>query len=771
MGFSLFSLDSFGEAVNKNRINSLEEKISAIDEQIVELLKQKEHLLNLAKGIEERQTDVRHPLPAETEKKIALVLSGGGSRGMAHIGVLKVLDRYKVPLDYIIGTSAGSVVGALYSIGYSADEIEEIILNMNFDQLILNSHRTLVENVVEKGVVENYPLSIKITKNYSLTLPQALSNGEFMYLDLKRYMGRADKIKDYDEFPIAFRAMTTNLNTGTSVALNSGDLALTTLKSMAYPTFLAPVAADGKVYIDGGVADNFPVQQAVLEKADIIIAVDISEDAIKITDNSSVVDIIDKIASYQGDKSTEFNKKLSDILIVPDVENYAAIQSSNLRAITDKGEEAAEKMVDILKNLANEDKFARIKEAGEQLKAKPVDIKNIEIVGNHQLKEDVVKILKPSSGKDGKYNQEELNKWAEQIYSLNYIKRVFYEVDSETIVFTVEEDPDARLDGAIYYASDYGGGLKLSLFVPSPKDNLWIGSYRVSADVSEYPSIDARTVRFHAFQGINFALIGDMAFRDNPYFIYKNHSNVTTYHSTTGEASLTLALTLGENSMLANRLSYSLGDFAYDKGNRYHNDFHGKEEYLKDGIMYYYENKKKSGYFNTNEKLYLDFFYGRDLRGADHYKGYKYAISAGTSLGKKVDFTIGSKGGKIWPANDAPAQGLFRLGGLQDDFLNPIYSVYGMPPMYRYADEVYIGEIGLQYRIGGSLYLVAKYNVLTYGSNEYTFQGSHRAWRDNYHGYGVGIGWDTYLGPINAVVSNLIGGKSPLFQFSLGYIF
>lgn len=767
--FGTLSLNIMGMEINKSKVNSLEEKISAIDMQIEKLLREKEHLIKLSQEVKERETDVLKPI--EKDKKIALVLSGGGSRGMAHIGVLKVLEKYKIPIDYIVGTSAGSVIGAFYAIGYSPEEMENIILGMDFSQLISNSHRTTVENILEKGVLETYPFSIKISKDYSLTLPQALSNGEFMYLDLKKYMGRADGIKDYDEFPIPFRAMTTNLNTGESVALNSGDLALTALKSMAYPTFLAPVADNGEIYIDGGVADNFPVQQAILEKADVIIGVNISKDSIKITDNSSVVDIIDKIASYEGDESTDFNKKLSDILIVPDVEEYAAIQDSNLKEIVKKGEEAAEKMGDILKNLTNEKKFEEIKKKGEKLVSKPKEIKEIELNGNHQLKMDVVKIMEPAPNKNGKYTQEELNDWAKKLYTLNYIKRVFYEVEGEKITFTVEEDDDAKLDGALYYASDYGGGLKLSLFVPSTKKNLWFGSYRMTANISEYPSIETNFVRYHAFKGINFALMGTMGFKDTPYFIYKNKSQVTTDHSTAGNVSLVLALTGDEHYLLADKLEYTFADFSYKKGDKDYRDFEGKEEYLKNEIAYYYENKKGPGYFSTDRKVYFDMIYAWDLKRDNSYYGYRYAFSVGTNLEKDFVLKFGSKGGSVWSTNKVPALGTFKLGGIMDNPTQPVYAVVGMPPMYRYADQFYLVEVGAQYNLKGSVYLLAKYNYITLTSQRYSFQKKYRLGKNNLNGYGAGIGWDTYLGPINLMLSNTVEGKSPLFQVSVGYFF
>ncbi len=148
-----------------------------------------------------------------TSPKIALVLSGGGAKGAGHIGVLKILEKYNVPVDIIVGTSAGSIVGALYSIGYSPDEIEEFMMTQEFDKLFSNSSDRPLKNISQKLLEKDGTLGISIDENNNIYFPLGIVNGEHIYLTFKKAFEKAERIKSFDDFPIKFRAIYTNINT------------------------------------------------------------------------------------------------------------------------------------------------------------------------------------------------------------------------------------------------------------------------------------------------------------------------------------------------------------------------------------------------------------------------------------------------------------------------------------------------------------------------------------------------------------------------------
>ncbi|MGL5903202.1 MAG: patatin-like phospholipase family protein, partial [Cetobacterium sp.] len=321
--FLILSLTIFANHnPSPTRVNSKEDKIKEIEKQLEELDLKRKNLENLK--------TVFLKSPKNERPKVGLVLSGGGAKGAAHIGVLKTLEKYNIPIDYVVGTSAGSIIAAMYSVGYTPEEIEKTVTELQFFELFRNASNRDLEGIVQKTQSNKYPLTISLDKDFNLSLPMGVLNGEYIYLELKKIFSRAEGVKDFKDFPIPFRAMTTNLQNGESVAIDSGDLALATLKSMAIPTFLDPIRDGDNYYVYGGVADNFPILQAMNMGADIVIGVDIAANPIVISDNSNIVQILDKLAAYNGDKNTEVQSHYPDILITPDVKNHSTLNFDNL---------------------------------------------------------------------------------------------------------------------------------------------------------------------------------------------------------------------------------------------------------------------------------------------------------------------------------------------------------------------------------------------------------------------------------------------------------
>ena len=164
---------------------SKEQRIDAINQEINMLMEKKERLENLKEKISKSSSDKILDGEFNSRPKIALVLSGGGAKGAAHIGVLKILEEYKIPVDFIVGTSAGSIIGAMYSVGYSPDEIEKTILEMNFFALMNNNKDRTLRTIEDKFASEKYPFKVNIDKNMNLSLPMGFLNGEYIYLQLK----------------------------------------------------------------------------------------------------------------------------------------------------------------------------------------------------------------------------------------------------------------------------------------------------------------------------------------------------------------------------------------------------------------------------------------------------------------------------------------------------------------------------------------------------------------------------------------------------------
>ena len=213
----------------------------------------------------------------ENRPKVGLVLSGGGAKGFAHIGVLKVLEEAGLKIDYIGGTSMGSVVGGLYASGYTASQIDSIFQATNFDELINDFIPRSSKNFYEKKNDELYALVLPFN-NFKIGIPEALSKGMYNFNLLSRITRHVRHVRDFNKLPIPFLCIATDIETGKEVLLNKGSLAQAMIASSAFPSLFSPVEIDGKLLVDGGVTNNYPVDEVRKLGADIIIGVDVQDD-------------------------------------------------------------------------------------------------------------------------------------------------------------------------------------------------------------------------------------------------------------------------------------------------------------------------------------------------------------------------------------------------------------------------------------------------------------------------------------------------------------
>lgn len=760
--FLIFCLSIFAVEDSDNRVNTAAEKIKEIDKQIQELELKRKNLEML------KQTFIKNqnvPRP-----KIGLVLSGGGAKGAAHIGVLKTLEKYQIPIDYIVGTSAGSIIAAMYSVGYTPDEIEKTVIDLQFYSLFRNSSNRDLEGIVQKTQSNKYPLTISLTKDFDLSLPMGVLNGEYIYLELKKIFARAENINDFKDFPIPFRAMTTNLQTGDSVELDSGDLALATLKSMAIPTFLDPIRKGDNYYVDGGVADNFPILQAVNMGADIVIGVDIAADPIVITDNSNIIQILDKLSTYNGDKNTEIQTHYPDILITPDVKKHSTLNFDNLSKLVEEGEIASEKLNYALIKLSDKERYGEINLKKEQMKARRFNIKNINISGNELLTLKEVEKLRPEKGE---LTVNDLNLWTEKIFAKNFVDRVFYTVDGDTVNFTIREKMDIKLKAGLSYLSNYGAGLEAVAEIPVfNKFNLSQKNYILKAEFSKYSKISLTDMTQYNVWDHKLLVSAEVNYGLNPIFLYKGGDNVSTYENGTFETNLSIGTTILNDIIAGYTLSYKKMETDYSSGEKINNFSYFKKDgsYFINTFSFYYDTMNRAEYATKGGQGLFQVFSETNSKKGNSFEGYSAMGMKYFQLSNKWSLNTGLSGGQMYNGGNTPLSELFSLGGLRSNPMRRSYSFVGLPMSSVYTDNFFIGSLGLQYTIASSLYLNFNYNVGTY--NYYSgFENEKEIWDMEKHGYGVGIGWDTFLGPMDFSVSNNVLNDKLLFQVHIGYIF
>ncbi|MGF1903314.1 patatin-like phospholipase family protein [Aliivibrio sifiae] len=259
----------------------------------------------------------------QARPKIGLVLAGGGAKGAAHIGVLKALEEMHIPIDYITGTSMGAYVGGLYASGMSADEIAEFIGTVNWNSGFVDKVERSEREIRDKEYEDRYQIGTDIGFSFTeLKAPKGFVQGQNMAKILRTTSGNVSYLQSFDDLPIPFRAVATDIEKLEPVILDKGNLAEAMMASMSVPGALPPVEYEGRLLVDGGSVNNMPVDVARDMGADIIIAVDIGSDYLEAEDISSYLSVMGQLTNYIVKNSTKQQEALlnnNDIFLAPNV--------------------------------------------------------------------------------------------------------------------------------------------------------------------------------------------------------------------------------------------------------------------------------------------------------------------------------------------------------------------------------------------------------------------------------------------------------------------
>ena len=296
----------------------------------------------------------------EARKKIGLALSGGGARGAAHIGVLRVLEELRVPVDYIAGTSMGSIVGGLYAAGYTPDQIEMILeqtdWNKTFTDQSSRPDKPFRRKLDDRGFLVKSRLGYN---NGSVQFPLGVLQGQHLEQTFATTLFPVRHIQYFDDLTIPFRAVAADLETGEAVVIGEGNLATATRASMSIPGLLAPVEWQGKFLVDGGIANNLPINVVREMGADIVIAVDIGSPLRTKEKLNSVLDVSQQLIgllTIDNILEQKASLKPTDILIVPELGDFSSADFANATSVIEAGSEATRSIQASLASLSVSEK-------------------------------------------------------------------------------------------------------------------------------------------------------------------------------------------------------------------------------------------------------------------------------------------------------------------------------------------------------------------------------------------------------------------------------
>ncbi len=285
---------------------------------------------------------------AQDRPKVGIVLSGGGAKGFAHIGFLQIVDSLGIPVDMIGGTSMGSIVGGLYTIGHSPDSLESLVSNMDWSFLTDPSPQRRYISTYEKNNDERYVLTLNLTRD-GLQIPSGLNPGERIINILSYNTAGYHEQLDYTtDLPIPFVCISTELNTGEEHVMRRGILPLSMRSSMGIPSLFNPYYYENQLMIDGGSVNNFPADHVKDLGADILIGVDVQTAFKDSLSDPSFLKILEKTSMYVNAATTRERENLCDLIINPDMSTFSSSSFGDAAAIVEEGRRAARRHMDEL---------------------------------------------------------------------------------------------------------------------------------------------------------------------------------------------------------------------------------------------------------------------------------------------------------------------------------------------------------------------------------------------------------------------------------------
>ncbi len=734
------------------KIKELEEEIDNIQSKINRLKRSKE--LRIAKDSE------------DTGPKIGLVLSGGGAKGFAHIGVLKVLEENNIKVDYITGTSMGAVIGALYSVGYSPEEIEDVMIKINWSEILKDAPDRSDVPLEDKIGKKKYPASIAFDKELNIYFPRGLKQGQKIYLKLKELLWDVGNIEDFDDLPIPMRIIATDLDSGKVKSFSSGELSKVISASIAIPTLFGPVEIDGRNYVDGLVTRNFPVEDVIDMGADIIIGVNVGA-RIKEKNDYNILTVLDQVLAIQSSGSTPAQKSMVNYIIEPDISKFKSTDFEKVEEIIKVGEKEARAKI---KSMESIDRTEKISEKRVVLKSKDSDslyLENIYLVGNVNVNQE---IIEGNLGKKipGKVTESDLENMILNLYALPYIEKAYYEIKGKDLYVETVEKPTNYLKLGMNYNSEYGTTIALET------DTLSTGKTgRKTLFDFKFGDYFGASAKNYTYYGIEdkIGFIFELGYYEKPFFFYEGDEKRSEFINKTFEFTGALATQFENQFLISYGFSQRFSELEQDIGLSSDETLEYSESYGNIFFQIVLDNLDNKMYPSRGIKSDFQYTWGGDFgtESVDFY-GPAYLLEGYFPVTKRLSFLSAVAGGSIKGEGILPDE-YFKLGGVRSDISNKEFAFYGYNSQRKLVEEFAMAQLGLQYRFYSNIYLSGKWNIATYTGSTIQGENDKKIWDNKVRGYGLTLGVDSPFGPLELTLMEDSDTQDILTQFNIGYIF
>lgn len=668
----------------------------------------------------------------QEDKRIGVVLSGGTARGLAHIGVLKVLEEEKVPVEYVTGTSMGSIIGGLYSIGYTSDEIEKIASEMDwiglFNDSIERKDKGISRNLIEDRNTMVLPMEKFIPK-----IPSGAVGGKSASEKLNDLFFGVMEVNDFKKFPKKFALVATDLNTGEGVMIDRGSIATAVRSSLSLPSVFNPVQDGERLYVDGGVVRNLPVQDVKVLGADYTIGINVGEGFSKRDpEKLNIAGVISDSMTIAGRQEVERQIRMLDLYMTPNLEKIESYDFGKVKEIIAAGEKVARDNIESIRKLSDPEKFAELEEKRREFRKTwkdEYDIKHVEIRGNKKYEKKYFNKYLPKNL--GMMKKSDMEKIVAELYGNGDFSTVYYEVkNNDTLVINVQEKA-----GDYLTLSGNVNNEDMATVTVGVQGNKTINNadtrYRLNGIITNEYGVNGSGI-MSIGKDNRVLFIGNFDFRKdiirNQYYA----GNKYEFNNRRFKAGVGLGMEISKNTMLLLGGGYEI---SHVKG---HMDEKESAKirfpYLEASLT---QDSRDSMAFPTRGTYLKAEYTVANSKNADFNALYAKA-EVNIPLGKNVTLTPGvayitSDGEKV-PETYRP-----KMGGFQEGYYSLAFD--GLPADKIRGNSIFVGKINMQYKFSRIIFMGANASFATISDKSYSFG------KEKKESYGLGLGVRTPLGP------------------------
>jgi len=708
--------------------------------------------------------------------RVGLVLSGGGAKGIAHVGALKVIEELGIPIDYIGGTSMGSIVGGLYALGYTSDQLETYMKEADWENLLTNRVLRRHVSIYEKGERKRYWLQIPI-RGHRIELPLGILSGQNVSNLFTELASPAYDQSDFSKFAIPFLCVATDIESGVEVVLEHGNLAKAMRASMAIPSLFTPEVIDGKRLYDGGLINNFPANHVRDKGIDILIGVDVgSQETIKEFNN--IYKVMEQVVFMSSLPLKEANKQMCRVLIIPDIPEYSASSFNAVDSLIERGERAARLHYDDLKALADSLRaFEPEKTKEHSISIQPLSsfyVQEVQINGLKHVSRDFF-LQKLDLDFPSELTFAHLENAMEKIKGTQFFLSIVYQINplsdgNVELQFDCVEHSANMFRVGLHYDPEYKASLLLNLFLR----NVLLHDSKISAKLSIGANPDFSLSFLHS-PGVKITRKGmqpDWLTHVNGQrfdaYNYSGNRRTVAYSFTSFSTGLQLFVNPSINSAIGGGFSGEYSTIRTKIGNEptdVTNYFYLTYKFLYERDTY------NEDYFPTKGgKFRLEGTYNKGLsknvRQSAGFTGVMFRSNFACTPVHRWTLYSGINAGSVFGVNIAP-QYMMYLGGIPDKHLYHHISFAGMYFMQKYDKNAWVAHLNNQILLWNNIYMTIRTQIGKIAGDP----ADLITLRDFKIGYGISLQYNSVVGPLGFTLSSSNVTYSLLGAFHLGYWF